>query len=58
MEAFAAEHDWDAAWPVTHDQVAAQALRDDPGRGIAWPPGRNEPCWCGSAHKYKRCCGR
>jgi SEC-C motif len=22
----------------------------------AWPPGRNEPCWCGSGVKYKRCC--
>lgn len=21
-----------------------------------WPPGRNEPCWCGSAVKYKKCC--
>jgi tetratricopeptide (TPR) repeat protein len=25
---------------------------------ISWPPGRNEPCWCGSGRKYKRCCGR
>jgi uncharacterized protein YecA (UPF0149 family) len=22
-----------------------------------WPPGRNEPCWCGSERKCKRCCG-
>lgn len=22
----------------------------------AWPPSRNEPCWCGSGHKYKKCC--
>ncbi len=22
-----------------------------------WPPGRNEPCWCGSGTKYKKCCG-
>ena len=20
-------------------------------------PGRNEPCWCGSGRKYKKCCG-
>jgi hypothetical protein len=20
------------------------------------PPGRNEPCWCGSGDKYKKCC--
>lgn len=23
---------------------------------IAWPPERNEPCWCGSGGKYKKCC--
>lgn len=23
-----------------------------------WPPQRNEPCWCGSARKYKKCCLR
>lgn len=23
---------------------------------VAWPPGRNEPCWCGSGRKYKKCC--
>ncbi|TQC47004.1 hypothetical protein EEB14_22715 [Rhodococcus sp. WS4] len=22
----------------------------------AWPPGRNEACWCGSTLKYKKCC--
>ena len=57
-EAFAAAERWQAAWPVTHDQVAAAAVRDDPARGVAWPPGRNDPCWCGSGTKYKRCCGR
>lgn len=24
---------------------------------VRWPPGRNQPCWCGSERKYKRCCG-
>lgn len=24
---------------------------------MPWPPERNEPCWCGSGSKYKRCCG-
>jgi hypothetical protein len=24
---------------------------------IAWPPGRNDGCWCSSGRKYKRCCG-
>lgn len=27
------------------------------GRFVAWPPGRNDRCWCGSGLKYKRCCG-
>lgn len=22
---------------------------------VPWPPGRNDPCWCGSGRKYKRC---
>ncbi len=26
------------------------------GRGLSWPPTRNEPCWCGSGRKYKKCC--
>jgi tetratricopeptide (TPR) repeat protein len=28
------------------------------GEAVPWPPGRNEPCWCGSGRKYKRCCGQ
>jgi tetratricopeptide (TPR) repeat protein len=28
------------------------------GRAWAWPPGRNDSCWCGSGTKYKRCCLR
>jgi uncharacterized protein YecA (UPF0149 family) len=27
------------------------------GTGRAWPPARNELCWCGSERKYKQCCG-
>jgi tetratricopeptide (TPR) repeat protein len=27
------------------------------GEVIPWPPGRNDPCWCGSGRKYKKCCG-
>lgn len=27
------------------------------GSTVAWPPGRNEPCWCASGRKYKKCCG-
>jgi hypothetical protein len=34
---------------------AAECLRL--GGGVDWPPGRNDPCWCGSSRKYKKCCG-
>ncbi|SNR59612.1 SEC-C domain-containing protein [Blastococcus mobilis] len=34
----------------------AADLCNDPTRVINWPPGRNEPCWCGSGRKYKKCC--
>jgi tetratricopeptide (TPR) repeat protein len=50
------------AWCAEHDQApeearAAYALhRISDGEGISWPPGRNEPCWCGSRRKYKKCC--
>jgi uncharacterized protein YecA (UPF0149 family) len=27
------------------------------GNAVVWPPGHNEPCWCGSQRKYKKCCG-
>src|SRR5262249_20104774 len=27
------------------------------GQTTPWPPLRNAPCWCGSARKYKKCCG-
>ncbi len=37
-------------------QYAADVARD-PSRTVPWPPGRNEPCWCGSGRKYKKCCG-
>ncbi|MFE3057958.1 SEC-C metal-binding domain-containing protein [Nocardia sp. NPDC059239] len=28
------------------------------GQGRSGPPARNESCWCGSAQKYKKYCGR
>lgn len=36
---------------------AADLARTDPGSVVAWPPGRNEGCWCRSGRKYKKCCG-
>jgi len=35
---------------------AADLARRQAPELIAWPPGRNEPCWCGSGRKYKKCC--
>jgi len=54
-----------AAWCDAHEHDPADrrsratfvAADREAGAGRAWPPGRNEPCWCGSARKYKRCCG-
>lgn len=44
----------DPAEPATHD---AYAQHTHPHQPMTWPPGRNQPCWCGSGHKYKKCCG-
>ena len=36
--------------------MSLQALREQPAPARpARPPGRNEPCWCGSGKKYKKC---
>jgi hypothetical protein len=31
------------------------AVRGRDGRTPAERPGRNDPCWCGSGKKYKKC---
>ena len=45
------------AGPLPHRQYcrAMQQQLIHPGV-TAWPPGRNQPCWCGSGCKYKKCC--
>lgn len=35
---------------------AAELARLHDPSPISWPAGRNEPCWCGSRRKYKKCC--
>lgn len=40
---------------VRRGYLAEQAAQSNT---IRWPPPRNSPCWCGSAIKYKKCCGR
>lgn len=37
-------------------RAALAARRAEAGEGLPWPPGRNEPCWCRSGRKYKKCC--
>jgi tetratricopeptide (TPR) repeat protein len=27
------------------------------GRVVPWPPGRDDPCWCGASHPYEKHCG-
>ena len=55
FEAFAAARGDHAAHASTRAAYAAHCGRL--GQTVPWPPGRNEPCWCGSGRKYKRCCG-
>jgi uncharacterized protein YecA (UPF0149 family) len=54
VEARAATDELDAGSAEVRGRVAAEATRQ--GRAVPWPPARNEPCWCGSGAKYKRCC--
>ncbi|MGW6199723.1 SEC-C domain-containing protein [Kribbella sp. NPDC055110] len=39
------------------DDLSPDESNPDEAVGVRWPPGRNQPCWCGSESKYKRCCG-
>lgn len=41
-------------------QTRADYLKDRVEEGapaMSWPPDRNQPCWCDSGRKYKKCCG-
>lgn len=37
--------------------IAARALAAERGQRVASKTGRNDPCPCGSASKFKKCCG-
>jgi tetratricopeptide (TPR) repeat protein len=55
---FAADEEMDPADPTTINEYA-DFLVDEEDEGVRpWPPGRNDPCWCGSGLKYKKCCLR
>lgn len=51
---FASEHGLDPDSGSARSRFAA--VLGSRGETVPWPPGRNEPCWCGSGRKYKRCC--
>jgi tetratricopeptide (TPR) repeat protein len=44
--------------PASGSARAAYAGKLPADQVVAWPPGRNDACWCGSGRKYKRCCGQ
>lgn len=51
--AFAEATGLDPEWAETRARYADERRAD----AIAWPPGRNDPCWCGARTKCKRHCG-
>lgn len=51
---FASEQGLDPNTGAARSRFAA--VLGSRGETVPWPPGRNEPCWCGSGRKYKRCC--
>jgi tetratricopeptide (TPR) repeat protein len=54
LTGFAAAHHLDPETGEARSRLAGVLCGRD--EVIAWPPGRNDPCWCGSGRKYKRCC--
>ncbi|MEU7847617.1 SEC-C domain-containing protein [Micromonospora parva] len=42
--------------PTSEETLDEYADSLDEAGVTAWPPGRNDTCWCGSGSKYKKCC--
>jgi tetratricopeptide (TPR) repeat protein len=55
LVAFCQKEELDPGSAEARSAYAAELART--GRSRPWPPGRNDLCWCGSARKYKHCCG-
>jgi tetratricopeptide (TPR) repeat protein len=55
LQAHAEESGYDPGSGEARSSYAATLVQA--GDAVVWPPGRNEPCWCGSERKYKKCCG-
>jgi len=55
LVAHAVLEDQDPGTAEARASYAGEVVRT--GVALAWPPGRNDLCWCGSGRKYKKCCG-
>ncbi|MFG1706314.1 SEC-C metal-binding domain-containing protein [Nonomuraea sp. M3C6] len=44
--------------PARRSTRVALVEEVDEAGDVRWPPERNQPCWCGTGAKYKKCCGR
>ena len=54
MEAQMSEHGFNEEWFIRNQaQLEEEGLLNRAGRKL----GRNDPCWCGSGKKFKRCHG-
>jgi tetratricopeptide (TPR) repeat protein len=54
--AWCAEHARDPEQSDTRASYATELLKTTATH--PWPPERNQPCWCASERKYKKCCLR
>jgi tetratricopeptide (TPR) repeat protein len=54
--AWCAERDREPDSAEARAAYAAHLTATGEAAVIAWPPGRNQSCWCGSGRKYKKCC--
>lgn len=52
---FCRERELDGQSISSRNEYTAHVL--ELGHRTSWPPGRNDPCWCESRRKYKKCCG-
>ncbi|MEV5704686.1 SEC-C domain-containing protein [Actinoallomurus sp. NPDC052274] len=53
---YAEEHDRDPKDQQTRMDYTQDRVREG-APTLHWPPERNQPCWCDSGRKYKKCCG-
>jgi len=56
--AWCTEHDRDPEQSNSRASYATELLEHHDDAIRPWPPQRNQPCWCGTERKYKKCCLR